>query len=192
MNLDASQLLRLLGSGVRPVDTGAPQTQGASTSGLDFAELLGKARSGELSSHKMVEVDEHAGVSLSDEELTKLTLAADKAEAAGLRTALVVFDDQQVVLDIPTRTVTGPAGLDGAAGRGAPGVSVGAPGILSGIDGVINLSTKFAPAERASTLGTPTTLGIGGTLATLLEQLEARRGQAPATPGGGAASGNAA
>ena len=130
----------------------------------------------------MVEVDRARGRVIERRGTGEADAGGGQGRTAGLPLALVVFDDQQVVLDIPTRTVTGPAAgrRDGSRRRG---VSVGARGILSGIDGVINLSTKFAPAERASTPGRQRRWGSAGRWRRCSDSWRPQ-GQAPATPEG--------
>jgi hypothetical protein len=131
MTTDPIQLLRSLALGSRAL----PQSQPAQgTSGADFAELLRQAQSGELSSKLPVSVDPDVNVELSDEQLAKLSLAADKAEAAGLRTALVVADGQRLILDVQQRRITG--------------VAEDPSGIVSGVDGVIDLAFSTSQPPR--------------------------------------------
>jgi hypothetical protein len=126
----SAELLKLLGSGARaaglagraglgPVP-GAPGIEHA-----DFSALLKKAQAGDLSSHLPVTVDKSANITLTDEELAGLSLVADRAEAAGVRSALVMFPDKSVVLDVQTRRVTA-----------TPDVSAD---VLTGVDGVIRI-----------------------------------------------------
>lgn len=172
----AVQLLKLLGSGVRPVESALTQARAALGAGeAAFSKLLDQARSGELSSHKVVSVDDDAKVELSDQELARLSLAADKAEAEGVRTALVIFDDKQVLLDVSARKVTGaaPFARGGAGQTDGDAAAGGGAAVLSGVDGVIDLSTKLTPAEQAQVVGTPSASpAAGASLAKLLEQLE--------------------
>jgi hypothetical protein len=101
------ELLKLLGSGVRPA--GADQAHGGppapSLERADFAALLKQARSGGMPSHLPVTVESGANVQLSADELEGLSAIADRAEAAGVRSALVMFPDKTVVLDVHTRSV---------------------------------------------------------------------------------------
>lgn len=143
---DAAQLLRRLGAGINPVAGSASRPLTPTGEGA-FTELLQKARAGELSSSRPVIVSSdalRAGVQLSPDQLAVLSAAADKAEAAGLRTALVLIGEQAVTLDVGNRTILGPADASG--------------GVIGGIDGVINLSDRplGAPAARpVSPLGFP-------------------------------------
>ena len=143
---DAAQLLRQLGSGISPVAGAAPRPLAPTGEGA-FTQLLQKAQAGELSSARPVTVSSdalRAGVQLSPDQLAVLSAAADKAEAAGLRTALVLIGEQAVTLDVGNRTILGPADASG--------------GVLGGIDGVINLTDRSlgAPGQRpAPSVGFP-------------------------------------
>lgn len=139
-------LLKLLGSGIRPTDSPPANPHALAQGQAAFSSLLDKARAGELSSHKLVSIDEDSGVQLSDSQLAQLSLAADHAEAAGLRQALVIFDDQQVLLDVQARSVTKPANLSSSSDR---------PAILADIDGVINLSSLLPSASATAAILPP-------------------------------------
>ena len=159
MSTDATDLLRLLGSRVTGVGgaSKAGASPSASSSGLesaDFAELLQKAQSGELTSGVPVSVAKDAGVTLSDTDLAMLTLAADKAETAGIRRAMVLTGDQALIMDVQTRTIVGKADMKN--------------GVLSGIDGVIRVGASGG-ADVEKTLPPPTGfIGSNPSLAALL------------------------
>lgn len=137
MTIDTAQMLRQLGlaGASHTRSTGAAPTAPPRTDEAAFAELLNRARDGTLQSARPVEVDIDAGVKLSDEQLARLSLAADRAEAAGLRTALVLVDDQRLIMDVHQRTIIGAATPE--------------QGVLEGIDGVIDLAGVLAPAQAA-------------------------------------------
>lgn len=138
----AVQMLRQLASGVRPVGAAATTAAGAVQPG-DFSALLKQAQAGELTSSTPVTVAPDAGVKLSEDQLAQVSLAADKAEAAGIRTAVVLLEGQAVMLDVGDRTITGPAQF--GDGR-----------VLTGVDGVINLAPgSAAGAGSASILPLP-------------------------------------
>ncbi len=146
MTTDPTAMLRQLGQSAR---INAPSNaQPAGSTGVqsgEFSDLLSRARNGTLSSNKPVTVKADAGLKLSEDQLARLSLAADRAEAAGLRKALVTIDDQRVILDVQQRTVLGNAGtLDG---------------VLDGIDGVIDLSGSLVPpAGKPGPIGPPASL----------------------------------
>ena len=96
-----------------------------------FAELLAQARSGKLSSSLPVTIDPSSDVQLSEEQLGRLSLAADRLEAAGVRTALVVLDGRKLILDVHQRSVRPAA--DSA--------------LIDGVDGVLDLSTSTPPVQ---------------------------------------------
>lgn len=160
----AAQLLKMLGSAIPKVTGATPSAAPVdkSVSKQAFEDLLNKARSGELSSSRLVEVDESAGVELTAEQIAVLSAAADRAEAEGLRQALVILDDVQLVLDVGARRITGRASLDASNGQ---------PAILQGVDGVINLSTKLRAEPAPARVGPPGG-GLGDpTLSKLLERV---------------------
>jgi hypothetical protein len=172
MTVDPANLLKMLGLTGRAGRLGAaPLTPTGAAPGAQsiepgqFADLLNKARRGELSSNKPVTIaPEAAGkVKLSDDQLARIALAADKAEAAGIRKALVVLDDQQVLLDVANRTVSGaPAGSDAS--------------VIPGVDGVINLSKNATPSTPSASIPPP----AGATSSLSLARLLADRDNAAA------------
>jgi len=128
----AAQLLRLLGSGVQPAAHSAAKA--AATAGqASFADLLRQAREGTLTSNRPVTPGPDAGVNLSDDQLARLSLAADKLESAGVRTALVSIDGQKLILDVQQRQVTGAAKCE--------------DGVISGVDGAIDLGDLRGAAQ---------------------------------------------
>ncbi len=96
-------LLRSLGSGVLPA--GVPGS--APVAGAQFEQLLARAQRGELRTGEGVQVEPGLGISLSDEQSARLAEAADRAAAAGARTAIVQLDGMLLKLDVASRRVTG-------------------------------------------------------------------------------------
>lgn len=131
MTTDPIQLLRSLTLAAPSLAKAAPKN---CEGGVDFAELLRQAQSGELSTKTPVTIDPDVNVELSDNDLAKLSFAADKAEAAGLRTALVLAGGKRLVLDVQQRRITGEAPSDN--------------GVVSGVDGVIDLSASTPETAR--------------------------------------------
>lgn len=137
MGTDPIQLLRSLAQGGRTTGAGlagAGWTSAAGAEGPGFAELLRRVQSGELSSRAPVSVDPDVEVELSEEQLAKLSLAADRAEAAGVQQALVLVDGQRLVLDVRQRRITG--------------IAEGEGGVVAGVDGVIDLSAQVPETPR--------------------------------------------
>lgn len=165
MSTDSTAMLRQLGQlgRVNPAQATPAQAQPSGVQPGEFTELLRRAREGSLSSSRPVEIESGSGLKLSDDQLARLSLAADRAEAGGLRKALVMIDDQRVILDVHQRTVVGAAGTKS--------------GILDGIDGVIDLAGVLNASEAApAPVGPPTALD-SPSLSRLLAQRD-RRGQA--------------
>ncbi|MBX3403546.1 MAG: hypothetical protein KF699_09070 [Phycisphaeraceae bacterium] len=146
MTIDTAQMLRQLAAGGAPPGVQASSGAAAAhrTNEGAFAELLKRARDGTLSSNRPVSVEKAAGLALSEEQLARLSLAADRAEAAGLRTALVLIDDQRLILDVHQRSIIGAATPE--------------HGVLDGIDGVIDLANVLAPPPAPAPVGPPSAL----------------------------------
>lgn len=123
MTPSAADLLRVLGSGVRP-DGGA---SGARPSdGPDFESLLAQARAGSLETGLPVSVADGAGVELDDAQLARLGRVVDRAHAEGASRVVVMMDGMTLDVDVLSRRVLGEADLGG--GR-----------VLTGIDGLVRL-----------------------------------------------------
>jgi hypothetical protein len=105
---DSSFLLRKLEPAVAPSYLAPPARQ--PTAPLEqrpFDELLAEAQAGRLASGRTVS----AGFDLSPQELDRLAGAADVAEASGAKRAMLLFDGRALVLDVPTRTISGELSL---------------------------------------------------------------------------------
>ncbi len=137
----------MLGSGVRPDSMRATSAPAAGESQAAFADLLRQARDGTLASTAPVTIAGDAEVSCSDEQLARLSLGADKLEAAGVRTAMVNIDGQQLILDVHARSIVGRASAEN--------------GVIAGIDGVLDLG-DFRSGDLAATA---TPVGTGATTA---------------------------
>jgi hypothetical protein len=131
---NALDLLRKLGSGAIPTAPIVQSVSSAATGVADFAGMLAKAAKGELASNEKVTPGPRlSNSSLTPDQLTRLSAAADKAEAAGISQALVLIDGQSYVLDVAHRQITQ---------RVDPSQSA-----VSGIDGVI---AAPSPGEQAA------------------------------------------
>ena len=171
MSADSTDLLRLLGAGAGNVGgvskvraVGNPLEAGELDSAA-FAKLLEQAEAGQVSSGIAVTIGKDAGVSLSEADLQKLAVAADKAEAAGIRQALVLTGSQALVLDVHTRTIVGKASIK--------------DGVVGGIDGVIRLegATGGAMGDEGAAAGEilPVPKGFMAANPSLAAILDARR-----------------
>jgi hypothetical protein len=151
MTIDANALLRTLGgiSGPGlPSASGLAKTGGTDAgAGLDFAKLLTKARAGEIHSGIKVSAVRDANVQLTDDQLSRLSAAADLAEANGIGRGLFLIDGKHVVMDVGSRQVLGE-------------VSPAQAGVVEGVDGVVNV-----PAASDSSLAGAATIAPGTGLA---------------------------
>ena len=113
----AKDLLRALGTNASPGIAQPSTASGAAAT--SFADALSSARAGKLASGRTVEVDPASGVNLSKSEVEALSRAADRAEANGATSALVLLGERAFKVDVPTRRVTGEVSLsDGSAVTG--------------------------------------------------------------------------
>lgn len=126
MNATGTDLLRLLSSqatpGVAPGATGPSAPTGA----LDFAKLLNQAKTGQLASGREVSIAKGANVQLSEDQIKRISAAADLAESQGATRALVMMDGMAIKLDVSMRQVTGT-------------VDMKAQGVQTGIDAVVQV-----------------------------------------------------
>ncbi|MCG3124348.1 MAG: hypothetical protein GIKADHBN_02811 [Phycisphaerales bacterium] len=147
MTGSAVDLLRTLGGSggatkVRP-DTAppAPSADQLARSGT-FAELLAAARSGDIASNVPITVLPTAGVELSPDQLQRLSVAADMAQAAGSTHALVQIDGMNLLMDVGARSITGSVKL-------VPGE------VVTGIDSMIQVpAAPGVPTVEALTAPT--------------------------------------
>lgn len=101
-----TDLLRKLGSGVRPAGETTPAKLGRAAIGsAGFGELLSAASAGEIESGRSVSVEKDADLELTDTQRERLAAAADKAELAGASRVLVEVDGEWFKIDVGTRTV---------------------------------------------------------------------------------------
>ena len=114
MTIDPSQLLRQLEPAVRPgfsSPTVAPARPGFADQ--SFQQLLTLASRGEIESGRQVQLAFEPKESLDDGQLSRLSTAADRAEASGAKRAMMLIDGRGLVLDVEQRTID--AELSGGA-----------------------------------------------------------------------------
>lgn len=133
MTNDPVQMLRWLGTGVTPAGKARAS---APLEGASFQSLLEQVRAGEVRTGAPVRVLESAGVTLSAEQLDRLSLAADRAEAEGATRALVVIDGMMLAMDVGVRTITGQVRADAQA-------------VHAGFDAVVTVAPTTAPIAGA-------------------------------------------
>ncbi len=77
-----------------------------------FADMLGKAQSGLQPSGQPVELGRGVDLDLTTDQLSRLAQAADRAEAQGAQTAVVMIDGRALELDVTLRQITGEVNAD--------------------------------------------------------------------------------
>lgn len=107
MTTNPGDALRLISpAGARPAASSPrPATGPAAASGGEFADLLARAAAGEIISGAPVTIARGLDLSLTDDQLARLSLAADRAEAEGLSTALMIIDGKSLLMDVRSRTI---------------------------------------------------------------------------------------
>lgn len=154
MSVDANQLLRSLGSGIRPGGPDAltrPTSTAVDVAGGSFSELLQAVSSGQLSSGAPVTVAKSANLNLSPKQMSRLTAAADRAQAEGADRAVVLIDGMALSLDVATRTITGTV-------KAAAGGKI--PQVLTGVDTVITVPSEDEAAGPVQPLAKLSTGGL--------------------------------
>jgi hypothetical protein len=141
-------LLRLLGSGVRATTEPTPAK---TVEDSQFKELLDKAKAGQVPSGIEARLADGVSINLSPEQMKRLTIAGDKAEAAGASRAMILMDGLAFTMDVGTRTITRAVK---ASGLGVVGdvdavISADAPGPASHASGDALLKA-LAPADDRS------------------------------------------
>lgn len=151
MNLTAADMLRRLASGVVPDGSFLAGLTGPGGAGFkqgnaanisvkgSFLDLLKKAATANPESGIPVTIDKGIGLLLNDDQMQRLSKAADKATAEGFSTALVSIDGINLVMDVDGRRITAVADPEGRA--------------VSGIDGAV----IAPPSEAAAGTATPAT-----------------------------------
>lgn len=153
----ATDMLRALGGNQLAASA---KTLGASGS-IDFAQLLEQARAGEIASGLPVRVALGAGVELNNEQLGRLSAAADLAEAHGAARAAFMIDGQVVAMDVATRTVTG-------------AITANETSVVQGIDAIVTVAAKDAKGA-AGVIEPPSAFGSQQPMnASLLDALARR------------------
>lgn len=111
MFIRAGDLLRKLGSGVRPTDGDAPSRAGGAGA---FSGALAAARKGDARSGRGVRIPWDAEVTLTLPQEERIGEALDIAESEGLESLIAVIDGGAVEFDVDSRTSVGR--LDARAG----------------------------------------------------------------------------
>jgi hypothetical protein len=148
-------LLKRLGSGVRPPGVGASE-RAARVEGRSFEELLHEAASGEGLGGRPLR--EERGVGLNDVQRARLTRAADEATRLGATRLFAEVDGEAHIVDLEQRIVAR-APSDGAR-AGAQDEAV-----HEGIDAAVVIRTSSMARDEADNAGdvgaAPRVLGDG-------------------------------
>jgi len=126
----ASLLLSALGGIIRPRGVGSGDhtpNPGSIDQEGEFAAALAKAQSGDMATNAPVSIAKGLELKLSASQLSRLSGAADRAEAQGIGRAIVLMDGQALTLDVASRTITGLADLSATSVHGAEAVITVAP-----------------------------------------------------------------
>lgn len=153
----STDMLRRLGSGIRPGDVGVLGSQGKAPAESQGFDALLKAAQGSAFRSEPVKLGRGSKVELDQDQLRRLGGAVDAAEASGASKLLAFIDGQGVVVDVGSRTVEGVAKAGNA--------------VVNGVDAVVMV--EDAPKE----LGALAAAGTGAKPATTAAD------QAIASPG---------
>ncbi len=119
----SGDMLRRLGSGVRPGDVGATTAVGKPPAESQGFDALFKAAQGAAFRSEPVKLGRGSKVELDAGQLRRLGGAVDAAEASGGSKLLAFIDGKGVIVDVASRTVEGLA---------KPG-----SGVVNGVDAVV-------------------------------------------------------
>ncbi len=118
MSVSGAQMLEALAPVVRSASRAV--LGGGEAGGVSFGDLLERERSA-------VRIAPGLDLELSEDQMRRLAEAADRAQRAGARSALVMIDGMALRLDVQNRTVTARE-------------SVAAGDVLTGIDALVDAS----------------------------------------------------
>lgn len=105
-----------------------------------FASLLAREASGSLASGRPVSVREGSGLELSEQQLSRIGAALDRAEAAGAQRAVVLVDGQALRVDVGVRQIVERVDLQSIS-------------VLPGIDAIVQAGDqRSAPGAGAGNL----------------------------------------
>jgi len=126
----SATMLRSLLTG-RTATPGPNGSAASSSAGVDFAAMLSSARSGEVTSTRPVQAAAGVEKALTPEQLRRIGVAADRAESAGMTSAVVLIDGQAVKLDVLGRQVEAVVDPRAVALTGVDGVLAAPPSSLA-------------------------------------------------------------
>ncbi len=159
-----SRLLEALG-GARPAGVTGPGAP-AAAGGASFEALLKQAGAGLIKSDLPVRIARGEAIELSEEQLSRIGLALDKAQSEGATNALVTIDGRAFEVDVLRRTLTREVVLE-------------AGDVLTRIDAVVHAGGAVGaggPEEAAKVVPVPGGGGLPRASASVLELLSKRAG----------------
>lgn len=107
MAINSAQLLKLLEPAVRPGATRASTAPArAGFEHQSFDQMLAQVARGTVHSGRQIDVACDPAIPLEPSQLERMAVAADQAEAAGAKRALLLIDGRAFVLDVANRTLT--------------------------------------------------------------------------------------
>ena len=116
------ELLKKLGSGVRPGETPRARNASGDAATIDFAAMIRSARAGDVRSDRPVTWDRSGREDPIYRAASVIEQALDRAEAAGVGSVIVALDGRLLRADVPTRSLseihcedTSVLALDGSA-----------------------------------------------------------------------------
>lgn len=157
-----ADLFKPLSNAVLP--PGVERRIGAAASGLgakntfeslSFADLLTREASGQLTTGRPVSIHPDCDVQLSEDQMQRLGVAIDRAEASGAQRALVMIDGMAMKVDIGIRQIVGKVDLQSTP-------------VLGEIDAVVQADAN-AFADQPKPLLGPTAASLHPSLAKLLD-----------------------
>jgi len=157
----STALLRRLGAGAHRVVEGA-RPAGSALTDEDFTALLRRAERGEFSSGRRVEPGQDVRIELSEEQVRRISRAADGAEAAGATRLVALIDGMALAMDIPARRIDAALPQTGADDEPVPPRE-----ILRDVDAAVRLADTRAgeSAEEEDGAEAP---GVEATIAAAL------------------------
>lgn len=121
-----------------------------------FQAMLDQARRGDVASGLQVKTTKDCAITLTPDQIERLSAAADIAEAYGAGRAIFLIDGQALRMDVGTRTVLGP-------------VDVSKTGVLNEADAILTVAASNQPAQTAiAKPGSP--VGMNASLLRVLSQ----------------------
>ena len=99
------ELLKKLGSGVRPGEAQRPRSASGDAGQIDFASMIRAARAGQVRSDRAVSWERTGREDPVDRAITVIEEALDRAEAAGVDSVIVALDGRLLRADVATRAL---------------------------------------------------------------------------------------